>query len=127
MGRVEYTEDDKTRIIEEYQAAVAAGEGGGLIVAQKYGLHPSNIIGWSKAKARAKDGNGHAKKRRRRTAPADTNLGAPTAKGDALVSSFERSIDSLIAFHERKAKHLRQLREGYSAPMLPAPAWATHK
>lgn len=102
MAKNEYTEDEKTRIIDEYQKAVAEGKGGGSAVARQYGVHSANIIGWAKSRGKVIAG-----KTRRPPPPP-----APVGEVNQLRARVDADLDALISYYETQALNLRRLREG---------------
>lgn len=90
------TEEEKSAIIAEYQAAVEAKRGGGAEVAKKHDTTPNLINGWMRARAKEKGTNGHRK--RRRTPPAQ---------------DFVAGLDRLIGYHTAQVAKLQKIREDY--------------
>lgn len=93
-----YTEEQKLQIIDEYQAAVSAGDGGGAAVAKKHGIHAAQIIQWA---------------RRRGAKPAarvyDRTGAAPP------VQEFASAVAKLISYHRQQIERLEAMSKGYAA------------
>lgn len=100
MPATKHTEEQKAAIIAEYQEAAAERKGAEVVA--KHGITRTLINGWVRAR------KGHKPSKRKGRGP-----GRPPNPPGAPVQDFARSLDRLIAYHQRELAKLEKLRAAY--------------